>query len=35
MIRDCIDRTEFAISQEHVFRSIELAIEAEEKAMVI
>ncbi|MBK5200690.1 MAG: Gfo/Idh/MocA family oxidoreductase [Spirochaetaceae bacterium] len=35
MIRDCIDRTELSISQEHVFRSIELAIEAEVKALVI
>jgi predicted dehydrogenase len=35
LIRDCLDRTETAIDQEHTFRSIELAIEAEEKAVVI
>ena len=35
MILDCINRTENAISQEHVFRAIELAIEAEEKAIRI
>ena len=34
-IRDCLDRTETAISQEIVFRAIELAIEAEEKAIRI
>ncbi len=35
MIRDCLDRTELAISQEHMFRAIELAIEAEENAVEI
>lgn len=35
MIRDCLDRTETAIGQEHTFRAIELAIEAETKAVVI
>lgn len=35
LIRDCLDRTETAISQEHTFRAIELAIEAEEKAVSI
>ena len=31
-IRDCIDRTESAMKQEHVFKAIELAIEAQELA---
>ncbi len=35
MILDCINRTEHAISQEHIFRAIELAIEAETKAIRI
>ena len=35
MILDCINGTENAIGQEHVFRAIELAIEAEEKAIRI
>ncbi len=35
MIRDCLDRTELAISQEHTFKSIELAIIAENEAVVI
>lgn len=35
MILDIMNRTENAISQEHVFRAIELAIEAEEKAVVV
>lgn len=35
MILDCINRTEEAISQEHVFKAIELAIEAETKAVDI
>jgi hypothetical protein len=35
MIRDCLDGTETAIGQEHTFRAIELAIEAETKAVVI
>lgn len=32
MVRDCLDRTETAISQERVFRVMELAIEAQETA---
>lgn len=32
LIRDCLDRTETAMDQELVFKAIELAIEAEEKA---
>jgi predicted dehydrogenase len=35
LIRDCLDRTEIAINQEHTFRAMELAIEAEEKAVRI
>ncbi|MGH4037598.1 MAG: Gfo/Idh/MocA family protein [Sphaerochaeta sp.] len=35
MIRDCLDGTDTAMGQEHIFRAIELAIEAEEKAVVI
>ncbi len=35
LIRDCLDNTETAMSQEHTFRAIELAIEAEVKAVVI
>lgn len=35
MIDDCISRSESAIRQEHVFRASELAIEAEEKALVL
>ncbi len=35
MILDCINGTENAISQEHIFRAIELAIEAETKAIRI
>jgi hypothetical protein len=31
-IRDCLDRTETAMSQEHAFTAIELAIEAQELA---
>ena len=31
-IRDCLDRTENAMSQEHTFKAIELAIEAQELA---
>lgn len=34
-IRDCIERTETAYSQEVAFRAIELAIEAEEQATVL
>ncbi|MCK9287167.1 MAG: Gfo/Idh/MocA family oxidoreductase [Sphaerochaetaceae bacterium] len=34
-VRDCLDRTETSASQERVFRAIELAIEAEEKAIRI
>ncbi len=33
LIRDCLDGTEKCMSQEHIFRAIELAIEAEEKAV--
>jgi hypothetical protein len=32
-IRDCLNRTETAMTQEHVFTAIELAIEAQEKAL--
>ena len=32
LIRDCFARTETAMTQEHAFRAIELAIEAESKA---
>ncbi|MFZ3110715.1 MAG: Gfo/Idh/MocA family oxidoreductase [Rectinemataceae bacterium] len=32
-VRDCLDRTSLAMDQELVFRAIELAIEAEEKAL--
>lgn len=32
-IRDCIDRTETAMSQEHAFTAIALAIEAQERAL--
>jgi predicted dehydrogenase len=32
-IRDCIDRTETAMSQDHAFTAIELAIEAQERAL--
>ena len=35
MILDCINGTETAIKQEHVFKAIELAIEAEDKAIHI
>lgn len=35
MVRDCLDGTDTAMDQEHIFRTIELAIEAEEKAVVI
>nr|WP_319473967.1 Gfo/Idh/MocA family oxidoreductase [uncultured Sphaerochaeta sp.] len=35
LIRDCLDRSETAMKQEHAFRAIELAIEAEEKAVRI
>ncbi len=35
LIRDCLDRTELAISQEHTFKAIELAIEAQDKAIVV
>jgi predicted dehydrogenase len=31
-IRDCLDRTETAMTQDHAFRVIELAIEAQEQA---
>lgn len=33
MIRDCLDRTETAMSQEHIFRMMELALEAQERAL--
>jgi hypothetical protein len=32
-IRDCLDRTETAMTQARAFRAIELAIEAQERAM--
>jgi len=35
LIRDCLDGTETAMPQEHIFRAIELAIEAEDKAVII
>ncbi len=35
MIRDCLERTELAISQEHTFKSIELAILAQNEAVVL
>lgn len=35
LIRDSLDRTETAMKQDHTFRAIELAIEAESKAMRI
>ena len=35
LIRDVLDRTETAMKQEHAFRAIELAIEAETKAVKI
>lgn len=35
LIRDSLDRTETAMTQEHAFRAIELAIEAETKAVRI
>jgi len=35
MIRDCLDRTETAMCQDHIFRSVELALDAQESAMVI
>lgn len=35
MILDCLHGTDTAMDQEHIFRTIELAIEAEEKAVVI
>ncbi len=35
LIRDVLDRTETAMKQEHTFRAIELAIEAETKAVKI
>lgn len=34
-IRDCIDGTETAMRQDHAFRAIELAIEAQEKAQFL
>lgn len=35
LIRDCMDRTENAITQEHIFESMRVTIEAQEKAQVI
>ena len=35
LVRDCLDRSETAMKQEHTFRAIELAIEAEQKAVRI
>ncbi|QTQ10942.1 Gfo/Idh/MocA family oxidoreductase [Treponema parvum] len=35
LILDCLNNTETAMSQEHTFRAIELAIEAERKAVII
>ena len=34
-IRDCLDRTEFAMSQSHAFKAIEVAIHARDKANTI
>ena len=34
-IRDCLDRTHTAFSQETAFKAIELALEAQEKAVVV
>ena len=34
-IRDCLDRTETAMGQAHAFRAIELAIEAQERAVQV
>ena len=35
LIRDCLDRTETAISQRHTFRVMELALDAQEKAVAL
>ncbi|WP_319560677.1 Gfo/Idh/MocA family oxidoreductase [Marispirochaeta sp.] len=35
LIRDCLDRTETAMTQEHAFKAVELAILAQEKAASI
>ncbi|MCX8108331.1 MAG: Gfo/Idh/MocA family oxidoreductase, partial [Verrucomicrobiae bacterium] len=35
LIRDCLDRTENAMSQHHAFLAIDLALEAQEKALRI
>lgn len=35
MIRDCLDGTEEAVGQQHTFKSMELAIEAQEKATIL
>ncbi|NQZ67359.1 MAG: Gfo/Idh/MocA family oxidoreductase, partial [Lentisphaeria bacterium] len=35
LIRDCIDRTETAMTQAHAFKAAELCIEAQEKAIVL
>ena len=33
MIRDCLDRTETAMPQEHIFRMMDLALEAQARAL--
>lgn len=35
MIKDCINRTEHAMTQEHIFKAQELCLKAQEQAMVI
>ena len=35
LIRDCLDRTETAMTQQHAFKAVELAIRAQEMATVI
>ena len=34
-IRDCLERTEAAMTQEHVFEAMRVTIEAQEKALVL
>ena len=35
LIRDCLNRTEHAITQEHIFDTMKVAIEAQECAEII
>ena len=35
MIKDCINRTEHAMTQKYIFKAQELCLKAQEKAMVI